>query len=90
MLATWPEACRNLDQYGGIGSSKADVLNTRGIHFQIKRVGTRINIWAALNQAKSEAKQHDLPVVIFRRDKGQWYAALDADELLALLRLREL
>jgi hypothetical protein len=82
----WPEACRNLDQFG---SSKADVLNIKGVHWQIKRVGRNIQIWAALQQAENEAAAFDLPVVAFRRDHGQWYAALPADELIALLRLRE-
>jgi hypothetical protein len=81
----WPEACRNIDQFG---SSKEDVLNVKGIHFQIKRV-ERFNLWAALQQAENEAKALDLPVVAFRRNRGQWYGALPLDELIALLRLRE-
>lgn len=81
----WPQACRNLDQFQ---DDKRDVANVAGTHFQIKRV-ERLNIWAALNQAETEAQETDLPVVAFRRNRGKWYCALEADELIALLRLRE-
>lgn len=82
----WPEAARNLDQFG---DNKEDVLHVPGVHFQIKRVGTTIRLWEALQQAESEAKAFDIPILVFRRDRGQWYGALPLDELIALLRLRE-
>lgn len=81
----WPEACRNLDQFG---PDKRDTLNCGGTHWQIKRQ-ERLNIWAALDQAESEARNSDLPVVAFRRNRSKWYVALEADELITLLRLRE-
>lgn len=87
----WPDACRNLDQCreSEVLDSKSDALNTTGVHFQIKRV-ERLNIWEALRQAQSEAAHFDIPVVAFRRNRGQWYGALPLDELLALLALRGL
>jgi hypothetical protein len=83
----WPQACRNLDQFG---DRKEDVLNVAGVHFQVKRVGSNINIWKALDQTENEARDFNLPVLVFRRDHGRWYGALALDELVALLRLREL
>ena len=81
----WPEARRNVDQFV---ADKRDVLAVNGVHFQVKRTET-LRIWEALAQASNEAAEHDLPVVAFKRNGGQWYCALEADELVALLRLRE-
>ena len=81
----WPEARRNLEQHTG---DKRDCLEVAGVHFQIKRVES-LNIWTALNQAITEANDHDLPVVAFRRNRSPWYGALEMSELIALLRLRE-
>lgn len=85
LLAHWPEAKRNLDQQG---DDKRDCVEVAGIHFQIKRV-EKLNIWAALEQAITEAKPHDVPVVAFRRNRSPWFGALEMDELIPLLRLRE-
>jgi len=88
----WPDACRNLDQCREVSDTldvKSDALNTAGVHFQIKRV-EKLNVWEALRQANSEASQFDIPVLAFRRNRGEWYGALPLDELLALLALRDL
>jgi hypothetical protein len=81
----WPQACRNLDQYG---PHKQDCLNVAGCHFQIKRT-ERLDLWKAIRQAETEAAPTDLPIVAFRRNRSRWMCALGADELIALLRLRE-
>jgi hypothetical protein len=81
----WPKACRNLDQ--ARGSSGQDVLNTEGIHFQIKRT-ERLEIWKALEQTHSEAAELDLPVLVFRRSRSEWHACLPLEELLPLLALK--
>jgi hypothetical protein len=81
----WPEAARNIDQ---CRDDKRDVVAVKGVHFQIKAVEA-LNIWKALAQAEGEARDLDLPVVAFKRNRSEWYCALPADELIALLRLRE-
>lgn len=81
----WPDACRNIDQFG---PRKEDCLNVVGVHWQIKRT-ERLELWAAIKQAETEAAQTDLPVVAFRRNKSKWYCVLEASELVALLRMRE-
>lgn len=89
----WPEAIRNLDQFG---NDKRDVLHVAGTHIQCKRV-ERLNIWEALDQAITEAAPTDLPLLAFRRNwnrsslpsRSSWFAALELDELLSLLRLRD-
>lgn len=89
----YPDICRNLDQFGPL---KMDHLNTPGVHLQSKRV-ERINIWDALDQTITESAPTDLPVLAFRRNwnrsslpsRSSWFGALELDELVALLRLRE-
>ena len=85
LLDQWPDACRNLYQFG---ADKNDVARVAGVHFQIKRT-ERLELWAAIHQAESEATGGDLPVVAFRRNRSRWYCVLDAHELIALLRLRQ-
>jgi hypothetical protein len=85
LAPTWPEAKRNLDQFG---ADKRDCLNVAGVHWQIKRTET-LRVWAAIEQAESEAASTDTPVVAFRRNRSKWFCVIAADELVALLRLRE-
>ena len=81
----WPEAKRNLDQFG---ADKRDCLEVAGIHWQIKRT-EKLELWKAINQAETEAAATDTPVVAFRRNRSKWYCIMDADEFVALLRLRD-
>jgi hypothetical protein len=81
----WPKAARNIDQ---TKDDKRDCVNVAGVHWQIKRTET-LRVWAAIEQAESEAAATDTPVVAFRRNRSRWYCIVDADELVALLRLRD-
>jgi hypothetical protein len=85
LAAVWPDACRNLDQYG---DDKRDVLRCAGIHWQIKRT-ERLDLWGAIAQAQSEAVGDDLPVVAFRRNRSGWFCIVEAGELIELLALKE-
>lgn len=81
----WPDAKRNLDQFG---DDKRDAINCAGAHFQIKRT-ERLDLWAAIRQAETEAIGNAVPIVAFRRNRSSWYCALRADYLTALLAWRE-
>jgi hypothetical protein len=85
LIPYWPDAGRNLDQFG---PNKMDMVNTPGVHWQCKWVES-LNIWKALNQAITEADPKDIPVVAFKRNGTRWFAALELDELIPLLRLKE-
>ena len=85
LIPYWPEAKRNIDQFG---DDKRDCLNVAGVHWQIKRT-EHLELWKAINQAETEAAPTDLPVVAFRRNRSKWMCIVDAEELVALLRLRE-
>lgn len=85
LVPHWPAAKRNLDQYG---SDKRDCLEVAGVHWQIKRT-EKLELWKAIEQAETEARDHDIPVVAFRRNRSGWYCVIEADELVALLKMRE-
>jgi len=53
-------------------------------HSEVKR-RERLNIWQALDQATSEAPAGTIPVLHFRRNRGQWFACLPLADFLAVL-----
>jgi hypothetical protein len=74
-------------QSGGQGGG--DVIGgPPDVHIEVKH-RERAAIYEWLAQAEGECRPTDLPVVFFRRNRCGWYAVLPADELLALLQLRE-
>lgn len=82
----WATARRNW-QSGGQGGG--DIIGgPQGVNIECKHVEA-LNIWKALAQSEADARPTDIPVVIFKRNRSQTYAALPADELLALLKFRE-
>jgi hypothetical protein len=81
LVPFWPEAKRNLDQFG---DDKRDCLQVAGVHFQIKRT-ERLELWAAIRQAEQEAIGADVPVVAFRRNRSGWYVCVDAGTFVATL-----
>lgn len=83
----WTSAYRNYSS-GAFGGG--DILHGPvAVHLEVKH-HERCSIWAWIAQAENDARPTDLPVVVFRRNRSQWYATLPADELFALLQLREL
>jgi len=82
----WTTAQRNWRSGAGGGG---DIIGgPPGVHIECKR-RERCEIWSWIAQAEAEARPTDLPAVFFRRNRSQWYVAIPADELLALLKLRE-
>jgi hypothetical protein len=74
-------------QSGGQGGG--DVIGgPPDVHIEVKH-RERCSIWEWIGQAEDECRPTDLPVVMFRRNRCGWYAVVPADELLALLQLRE-
>ncbi len=84
LIEHWPQAARNIDQFG---DDKRDVAHTPGVHWQIKRTES-LRLYDALAQAHDEAAAGDIPIVAFRRNRSPWFCVIEADELVALLRLK--
>jgi hypothetical protein len=56
---------------------------TVSLHCEVKRQ-ERVRLPEWLAQAKAEAPQGTIPVVAFRQNKGEWYAALPLASLAEL------
>lgn len=54
------------------------------LHLEVKRQ-ERLQLPAWLAQAKQEAPQGVPPIVVFRQNRGEWYACLPLEDLLRLL-----
>lgn len=84
--AGFHDAARTHDGRTQVG--RGDIAGIPGVHVEVKR-REKLAVRAWLDEAAAEAHEHDLPVVAFRQNGGDWYAALPLDELLALLKHRE-
>lgn len=56
------------------------------ISIEVKNVEA-LNIWKALEQCEDNAQGY-IPVLFFRRNNSKLYAAIEADELMALFKMR--
>ena len=62
--------CRRSVQYCG-ANGDADVIGLNGIHIECKRVEA-LSLYKALSQAKGDAKDGDMPVVMHRKNNCEW------------------
>ena len=54
-----------------------------GIHIECKRV-ERLNIYDAISQAKSDAKEGELPTVFHRKDRSEWLVTMTFDDWMKI------
>lgn len=73
---------RRGQQYCG-ANGDADVIGLSGIHIECKRV-ERLNIYDAISQAKSDAKEGELPTVFHRKDRSEWLVTMTFDDWMKL------
>lgn len=84
----WPDATRTHD--GRVQRARGDIRNgPEGVHLEIKR-HERLNVPKALRQVEEDANPLDIPVLVHRPSRQDWCATLPLDDLLALLKLREI
>lgn len=46
----------------------------------------KINIWASLEQAEKNVKEHTTPVVFFKRNRSKMYVAFEAEHFFDLIK----
>lgn len=73
---------RRGQQYCG-ANGDADVVGLPNIHIECKRV-ERLNLYDAIAQAKSDAKQDEIPVVMHRKDKCDWLVTMSLDDFIEI------
>ena len=77
----WP-ARRN---FASGGQGGADIVGgPPGTSIEVKWQEA-IKIWACIAQCEAAAAPGDLPILAFRRNGSQWYAAVPLEALLTLL-----
>jgi Holliday junction resolvase len=63
---------------------KGDLTGLAGMHCEVKRQET-LKLPAWLEQAREEAPEGAVPLVIFRRSREDWHAVIPLDALVELL-----
>ena len=76
---------RRTAQYCGNTGDASDVVGIAGFHIEVKR-SEKTEIWKWLNQANSDAKEDEIPIVVFRRNRAKWQVCLDFETFLDLLK----
>lgn len=69
---------RRGQQYCGVNGD-ADVVGLPGIHIECKRV-EKLNIYDAIEQSKKDAKEGEIPCVMFRKNRGKWIFATELED----------
>lgn len=72
---------------GGYGGS--DVIGLPGFAVEVKMI-EKLNVWAALAQCATAASPTETPLLAFRRNRSQWYAAMPLADLLGLIKESQL
>ena len=69
-------------QYNG-KDGQADVIGLPHIHCEVKRV-EKLNIYNAIEQAKRDAKNDDMPTVFHKKNRCNWLVTMELDEFMKL------
>ena len=78
----YTDAARSQQFNGKAGD--ADIVGAlEGIHIECKRV-ENLNIYNAIDQAKRDAKNGDVPTVFHRRNHKEWLVTMQMEEWLKL------
>mgnify|MGYP001176931370 FL=1 len=76
--------CRRGQQFCG-SNGDADVVGLPGIHIECKRV-ERLDLYGAVEQAKRDAKEEELPVVMHRRNNCEWLVTMPLEDWMSMYR----
>lgn len=73
---------RRGQQYSG-ANGDADVVGLPNVHIECKRV-ERLNIQDAYDQSKRDARLHEIPVVMHRKNHCNWLVTLSLDDFIRM------
>lgn len=74
---------RRGQQYSGLGAPDV-VSSLEDIHWEVKRC-QKLHLYTAMEQARSDAGEEQMPVVAHRKNEQSWVVILDANDFLSLL-----
>lgn len=75
---------RRGQQYCG-ANGDADVIGVPGLHIEVKRT-EKFRMYEALDQARNDAREDELPVVFTRKNNCDWVACLRLDDFMELFK----
>lgn len=75
---------RRGQQFQGSPDSPDVVTSLDGVHIECKRV-ERFEIYKAIEQAKRDSGQDEIPIVCHRKNRGEWLAVVRLDDLPELV-----
>lgn len=78
---------RRGQQYCGTNGD-ADVVGLPNVHIECKRV-EKLNLYDAINQAKSDAKEKEFPTVFHRKDRSEWLVTMTLEDWIKLYKESE-
>lgn len=76
--------CRRGQQFCG-ANGDADVVGLPGIHIECKRVES-LNIHKAIEQAKSDARENELPAVFHRKNGKPWLVTMTLEDWMKIFK----
>lgn len=74
--------CRRGQQYSG-SNGDADVVGLPGIHIEVKR-REKLNIYDAIDQAKRDSREGEVPVVFHRKNNCEWLVTMTLDQWMKI------
>jgi Holliday junction resolvase len=74
--------CRRGQQFCG-ANGDADVVGLDGIHIEVKRT-ERLSLYDALAQAKHDAREGEMPVVMHRKNNCEWVVIQPLEDWIEL------
>lgn len=80
VLRQYGYECRRGQQYCG-SNGDADVVGLPGVHIECKRV-EKLNIYNAIDQAKRDKKENEIPAVFHRKNNCEWLVTLLIDDFM--------
>lgn len=69
--------CRRGQQYNGLEGE--DVIGLDYIHIECKRV-EKLNLYDAMEQAKKDSKEGQVPVVFHRKNNKKWLVTMELED----------
>lgn len=76
--------CESAERSARCGvTGAADVWGIPGVHHECKRV-EKLNVEKAMDQAKGDARNGDIPAVFHRRNRGEWMVTVRMSDLAVM------
>lgn len=65
------------------GHDAPDIDGIYGLHIEVKRV-ERLNLSEAMQQSENDARLHEIPVVMHRKNREEWQVTVKLHDLQRL------